>query len=90
MPGPSIHACLLHCPQVQAVSKLQKAREINPAAEADADWVLGNAYTSLGFLSQGEAQALEQFRLAAECFRRCSTKVWKEEGSACARSSNQP
>lgn len=57
----------------QAISKLSKALEIDPS-RADAEWCLGNACTSLGFLCPTKTKAQEQFSKAAEYFRRCQQK----------------
>ncbi|GAX80881.1 hypothetical protein CEUSTIGMA_g8316.t1 [Chlamydomonas eustigma] len=56
-----------------AIVKLQQALSID-SERADAEWCLGNAYTSLGFLCSRKAEALEQFGKAADCFKRCNAK----------------
>lgn len=56
-----------------AITKLQKAIELDPE-RTDAEWCLGNAYTSMGFLCETKSKAVEQFGKASECFKRCERK----------------
>lgn len=60
-----------------AIAKLKQALE-KDGTRADAEWCLGNAYTSQGFLAPTRAEALGQFDRAAACFRSC---VAKEPGN---------
>ena len=57
----------------EAIAKLKKALEAEPE-RADAEWCLGNAYTSLGFLCPEKPKAMEQFTKASSCFKRCHDK----------------
>lgn len=57
----------------QAISKLQKAIELDPD-RTESEWILGNAYTSLGFLCPDKRSAQEKFTKAADCFKRCNQK----------------
>uniref|UniRef100_A0A7S0VMK6 Mitochondrial import receptor subunit TOM20 n=1 Tax=Polytomella parva TaxID=51329 RepID=A0A7S0VMK6_9CHLO len=54
----------------EAISKLKKALELDPES-SQAQWCLGNAYTSLGFLCPDKTIALGKFKDAAECFKDC-------------------
>lgn len=57
----------------EAIMKLNKAIQIDPE-RTDAEWCLGNAYTSLGFLSGDKEEAMEHFNMAEAVFRRCKEK----------------
>ncbi len=59
---------------LQAIGQLRKELEID-ADRPEAEWCLGNAYTSLGFFQDVKAKAEEQFQKAAASFRRCQAKV---------------
>eukprot|EP00200_Dunaliella_tertiolecta_P003891 CAMPEP_0202346526 /NCGR_PEP_ID=MMETSP1126-20121109/5277_1 /ASSEMBLY_ACC=CAM_ASM_000457 /TAXON_ID=3047 /ORGANISM="Dunaliella tertiolecta, Strain CCMP1320" /LENGTH=173 /DNA_ID=CAMNT_0048937943 /DNA_START=117 /DNA_END=635 /DNA_ORIENTATION=+ len=57
----------------QAIVKLQQSLEIDPS-RADAEWCLGNAFTSMGFLQDDKPSAQELFSRAALCFKKCSVQ----------------
>jgi len=57
----------------EAIVRLKKALEADPE-RADAEWCLGNAYTSLGFLCPDKSKAMDQFAKASSCFKRCYEK----------------
>eukprot|EP00877_Chromochloris_zofingiensis_P001101 jgi/Chrzof1/10992/Cz05g19250.t1 len=56
-----------------AIGKFNEALGID-AARTDAEWCLGNAYTSLGFLSPDRESALEHFQKAQTVFQSCQVK----------------
>lgn len=58
----------------EAIEKLQTALELD-GTKHNALWCLGNAYTSKGFLMQGDKeQAHELFNKALECFRKAQAE----------------
>lgn len=56
-----------------AIAKLQQALTIDPE-RTDAEWCLGNAYTSMGFLAADRKTALQHFNKAEEYFKHCKEK----------------
>ncbi|KIZ02676.1 import receptor subunit TOM20-3 [Monoraphidium neglectum] len=57
----------------KAVERLNEALKLDPS-RTEAQWCIGNAHTSLGFLQQTKAAALEQFNLAKQVFQACKDK----------------
>mmetsp|Transcript_7378 Transcript_7378/g.14531 ORF Transcript_7378/g.14531 Transcript_7378/m.14531 type:complete len:192 (-) Transcript_7378:391-966(-) len=54
----------------EAVSRFQLALELDPNHN-EARWMLGNTYTSLGFVSSDREEALQKFKLSEDCFVKC-------------------
>eukprot|EP00879_Flechtneria_rotunda_P004554 GHRR01004809.1.p1 GENE.GHRR01004809.1~~GHRR01004809.1.p1 ORF type:complete len:160 (+),score=50.75 GHRR01004809.1:161-640(+) len=62
-----------------AITRLQQALSIDPE-RTDAEWCLGNAYTSMGFLAADRKTALQHFNKAEEYFKHCKEKVVASKG----------
>ncbi|WIA12152.1 hypothetical protein OEZ85_012225 [Tetradesmus obliquus] len=56
-----------------AIAKLEQALSIDPE-RTDAEWCLGNAYTSMGFLAADRKTALQHFNKAEDYFKHCKEK----------------
>lgn len=57
----------------QAIGKCQQALSIDPDRH-EAEWIQGNGFTSLGFLSPDKSKAQLNFDKASQCFQRCKNK----------------
>ncbi|GBF91368.1 mitochondrial import receptor subunit [Raphidocelis subcapitata] len=57
----------------ESIEKLNQALTIEPG-HTDANWCIGNAHTSLGFLQQSKDAAVEEFTKARAVFQACVDK----------------
>lgn len=57
----------------EGITRLKQALQQDPE-RTDAEWCLGNAYTSLGFLSNDKSDAMKHFDAAEAVFKKCKDK----------------